>query len=106
MMNQSQAIGPAARTARFLLFTLGIAGAILWAIQAIDPRPWIVLRFCGQELRAALAGHSPEWHQFVTAYRYLAASWIASLSIGAALFVGGVGARWLDRMIVRWNRMP
>lgn len=106
MMNQSQAIGPAARTARFLLFTLGIAGVILWAIQAIDPRPWTDLRFCGLELRVVLAGHSPDWRGFVTAYRYVAASWIASLSVGGALFAGGVGARWLDRLIVRWNRMP
>lgn len=102
----SQAIGPAARTARFLMFTFIIAVACLWAVRAIDPRPWAVLRFCGLELRAMLTGHDPDLRMLAEAYRWLAASWTASLSVGAALFVGGVAARWLDQLVVRWNRTP
>ena len=108
-------IGPASRTLRFLAFALGIAGLILWAVRGFDGRPWIALRFCGLDLRALLWHHEfyfgggwrvPGWWRFTQAYQYVAGSWLASISVGAALFVGGIGARWLDRLIVRWNRTP
>ena len=108
-------IGPAARTLRFLAFTLGIAGVILWAIRDIDPRPWIALRYCGLDLRAMLWHHKfyfggdwkvPGWWRFTQACQYVAGSWLASLTVGAALFAGDVAARWIDRLIVRWNRTP
>ena len=108
-------IGPASRTLRFLVFALGIAGAILWAVHSVDPRPWIVIRFLGLDMWALLwhrefyfGGHwkVPGWRLFAPAYQYVSGSWLASLTVGAAIFVGGVAARWIDRLIVRWNRPP
>ncbi|AWP24522.1 hypothetical protein C4901_15300 [Acidiferrobacter sp. SPIII_3] len=108
-------IGPAARTLRFLALTLGIAGAILWAVRWWVPQPWTVIVFLGRDLRATFWHHefwfNGRWHHpgrghFDQSYAYVAGSWQASLMVGAALFVGGVGALWLDRLIVRWLRTP
>ena len=106
-------IGPAARTMRFLGMTAILAGVILWAVRAIDPRPWIVIVFIGRDLWALFWRHEfyfngrwfyPSWHYFYASYLYLAGSWQASLSTGVALFFGGVVALWIDRLLVRWNR--
>lgn len=108
-------IGPAARTARFVMFTFGIAGTILWAVRSWVPRPWVAIHFIGRDLWALFWRHEfwfnsqwryPSWHYLYQWYAYLATSWKASLSVGVALFAGGVGALWLDRLIVRWNRTP
>jgi hypothetical protein len=106
-------IGPASRTLRFLLFTAILASTILWAARAWVPRPWIVVGFTGRDMLALFLhrefwfnGHwrYPSWHYFYASYQYLAGSWQASLTTGAALFVGGVAALWIDRLVVRWNR--
>ena len=108
-------IGPAARTMRFLSLTLVLAGAILWAARAWVPRPWTVIIFLGRDLWATLWGHefyfNGRWHHpgrghLYQSYRYIAASWKASLAVGVALFIGGVAALWTDRVLVKWNRTP
>jgi hypothetical protein len=108
-------IGPAARTMRFLAFTLVLAGTILWAVRHADPRPWIILRFLGLDMRAMFTHREfyfdgrwliPGWRFLSPLYQYIAGSWKASLMVGAALFVGGVAALQIDRWIIRWNRSP
>ena len=108
-------IGPAARSLRFLLFTAILAGAILWSVRAIDPRPWAVIVFSGRDLWAGCWGREfwfnghwlvPGWRYVYPSYQYIAGSWKASLSVGVALLVGGVLSLWIDRLIVRWNRSP
>ena len=108
-------IGPAARSVRFLLFTAILTGAILWAVRGIEPRPWTVIVFLGRDLRAMFEHHefyangrwwAPGWRYVPVSYHYLAASWKAALAVGVALFVGGVAALWIDRLIVRWLRTP
>ena len=110
-----ETIGPAARTLRYLLFTAILAGAILWAARSWGPQPWTVIVFSGGDLWAWCLrrefwfnGHwrYPRWHYFYASYKYIAGSWKASLSVGTALFVGGVAALWIDRLLIKWNRTP
>ena len=110
-----KAIGPAARTVRFLLITPSIAGLILWAVRDIEPRPWAVLRFLALDARAAFLGHEfyfnghwivPGWRWLAPSYQYVAGSWRASLVVGLALFLGGLVATGLDRLVRRWHRSP
>lgn len=110
-----KAIGPAARTVRFLLIMPTLTGVILWAARSIEARPWIVLRFLWLDLGGMVSHHEfwfngrwlvPGWRYFPVSYHYLAASWKASLAVGAALFLAGVGALWIDRLIIRWHRSP
>lgn len=111
----NKTIGPAARTMRFLLITPATAALILWAARGWVPRPWTVIVFLGRDLWATLWGHEfwfnghwlvPGWRFLCPSYEYVAASWQASLLVGGALFVGGVAALWIDRLIVRWHRTP
>lgn len=108
-------IGPAARSVRFLLIAPATAGMILWGVRGWIPGPWIVLRSLWQDLDGMWTNHeiwlggrwrTPGWRFFPEAMRYVAGSWQASLTIGVALFVGGVVALWIDRLIIRWNRTP
>ena len=110
-----KAIGPAARATRFLLITPSVAGLMLWAARGIEPRPWTVLRFLWLDARAAFLGHQfyfdgrwivPGWRYAYPSYQYLAHSWKASLAVGAALFIGGLVATGLDRLVRRWHRNP
>ena len=108
-------IGPAARTMRFLAITLTLGGANLWAVRGIEPRPWAVLRFLALDARAAFTRHEfyfnhhwmvPGWRYAYPSYQYIASSWQASLTVGLALFLGGLAAVGLDRLVRRWHRSP
>jgi hypothetical protein len=108
-----KAIGPAARATRFLLVTPSVAGLILWAVRGIEPRPWTALRFLMLDARAAFLGHQfyfnghwivPGWRWLAPSYQYLAHSWKASLTVGLAIFIGGLVAVGLDRLVRRWHR--
>ncbi len=108
-------IGPAARTMRFLAITSAVASTILWAARGIEGRPWAALRFLMLDARAAFLGHQfyfnghwivPGWHWLAPSYQYVAGSWRASLVVGLALFIGGLVAVGLDRLVLRWHRSP
>lgn len=108
-------IRPAARAARFLLITPTVAATLLWAGRGWVPQPWLVLRFLYWDLHAMMLRHEfyfaghwlvPGWRLFPLAYRYLAVNPEASAAVGAALFVGGFAALWIDRLIVRWHVSP
>jgi hypothetical protein len=108
-------IGPAARSVRFPAITLTLGGTILWAARGIEPRPWAVMRFLMLDARGALLGHQfyfnghwivPGWRYVYPSYQYIASSWKASLAVGAALFIGGLVATGLDRLVLRWYRSP
>ncbi|UEO01119.1 hypothetical protein A9R16_006910 [Acidiferrobacter thiooxydans] len=110
-----KAIGPAARATRFLLITPSIAGLTLWAARGIEPRPWTVLRFLWLDARAAFTRHEfyfnghwliPGWRYLYPSYEWLAGSWRASLTVGLAIFIGGLVATGLDRLVRRWHRSP
>ncbi|MHB1608446.1 MAG: hypothetical protein ACYCXX_07370 [Acidiferrobacter thiooxydans] len=110
-----KAIGPAARTVRFLLITPSVAGLILWAVRGIEPRPWTVLRFLWMDARAGFLEHQfyfnghwivPGWRYAYPSYQYIASSWKSSLTVGLALFLGGLAAVGLDRLARRWHRSP
>ena len=108
-------IGPASRAARFLLITPCAATAVLWAVRSIEARPWIVLHFLLLDARGLFTGHEfyfdghwivPGWRWLSPSYAYISESWHASLTVGLALFAGGLAAHWIDRLVIRWHRTP
>ena len=107
--------GPASRTVRFLAITPTVAGVILWAVRGIEARPWIVLRFLLLDARGLFTGHEfwfdgrwivPGWRWLAPSYEYIAGSWEASFAVGLALFVGGVVALGINKLVIRLHRNP
>ena len=107
--------GPASRTVRFLAITPTVAGAILWAMRGVEPRPWTVLRFLLLDARGLFTGHEfyfngrwivPGWRWLAPSYQYVSSSWKASLAVGLALFLGGLASYGVNRLVVWLHRNP
>ncbi len=107
--------GPASRAVRFLAITPGVAGIILWAIRGLEARPWIVLHFLLLDARGLFIGHEfwfdghwivPGWRWLAPSYAYISESWRASLTVGLALFVGGLVSYGVNRIVIRLHRNP
>ena len=107
--------GPASRTVRFLAITPTVAGVILWAMRELEALPRIVLHYLLLDARGLFNGHEfwfngrwivPGWRWLAPSYEYIAGSWEASFAVGLALFVGGVVALGINKLVIRLHRNP
>ena len=109
---------PDSRAARFVGFTITSAAGVLWTAQHFGfvPQPWQVIRFLCKDLwgiawqarypdyQFAFNGHvvTPGWYWFSTSLHYVAGSWKSSLTVAVALFIGGIVAIIMDKLVKRW----
>lgn len=109
-------IGPSARIMRVLIITPAAAVALLYVARDLVPLPWMTVRFLARgilalalnHLQFSLAGHvyyTGEWI-WQAAYHKVAVSAAASAAIALALFLGGLVALAVNRVILRAHTQP
>ena len=109
-------IGPGARIMRVLIITPVAAVAFVYVARDLVPLPWMTVRFLARgmlavalnHLQFSLAGHvyyAGEWI-WQAAYHKVAASAAASAAVALALFLGGLVALGVNRVIWRAHTQP
>lgn len=111
-----KAIGPAARLGRMVLITPGAGVGLLYLACGLVPLPWMTVRFLVRgALADALGRQSFDFHGHLygtgtwiwrAAYHAISTSPPASAAVALALFLGGLIALGVNRLVWRAHTQP
>ena len=111
-----KAIGPAARTMRLVAITPAAAMGFLYLARTLVPLPWMTVRFLVRGgLADALGRQSFDFHGHLygtgtwiwrAAYHAISSSAPASAVVALALFLGGLVALGVNKLVWRAHTQP
>ena len=111
-----KAIGPMARLARMVIITPGAATVFLYLARTLVPLPWMTARFLVRGMLADALGRDSfylQGHRYATgiwiwraAYHAVSTSPSASAAVALALFLGGLVALGVNKLIWRAHTQP
>ena len=103
-----KAIGPAARIMRVLIITPVTAVGLLYGVRSLVPLPWVMVRFLSRGMLALALNRSQFRGNWIwrVAYHAIATSPEACTAVALALFLGGLVALGVNRLVMRAHTQP